>query len=215
MASDQGNQSAWIPAFDNARRKLLDFFQTRGVAAGNIRQLSLKPQFQSQSILPTNSQNFSNSVASLNAQGGNDACLIHMTSHGSRDGFNLGSARLSPSTLGAALDAGCGNRPTVVLVSACYSGLYVLDSSGLKKPNRIILTAARSDRTSFGCSPEHEYTYWDSCLIEHLPKSAKFKDLAANIQSCISAKEAGMTTPSLPQAFIGANVENLPLPGAK
>jgi len=213
MAADQGNQSAWISVFDNARMKLLQFFQAKGIQSSDIRQLSLKPQFQNQSVIAATTESFSNAISSLNATGANDACLVHMTSHGSRDGFNIGNSRLSPGTLGAALDAGCGNRPTVVLVSACYSGLYVMDSSGLKKDNRIILTAARSDRTSFGCSSEYEYTYWDSCLIDSLPRSTKFKDLASNIQACISAKEAGMTTPSLPQAFIGSAVEQLALPG--
>ena len=51
----------------------------------------------------------------------------------------------------------------MVLVSACYSGVFVGPS--MQKKNRIILTAARQDRTSFGCSAENEYTYWDSCLI--------------------------------------------------
>jgi hypothetical protein len=212
MASDQGNQSAWIQVFDNARNWLFRHFEMNGVNSNSIRQLSLRPQFQSPQVKPTTVQNFTDAVASLNATGPNDACLIHMTSHGSRDGFNIGYNRLSPAALGSALDAGCGNKPTVVLVSACYSGLYVLDSSGIKKPNRIILTAARHDRTSFGCSSEFEYTYWDSCLIEHLPKSARFKDLANSIQSCIAAKESGMTTPSLPQIFIGSDVQELLLP---
>lgn len=214
MASDQSNQSAWISAFDNARKRLLGFFQGRGVAPNNIRQLSLKPQQQSASVQAATTQNFTSAVANLNANGPRDACLIFMTSHGSRDGFNIGSSRLRPSALEAALNTGCGNRPTVLLVSACYSGLYTLDSSGLKKPNRIILTASRSDRTSFGCSPENEFTYWDGCLIENLPKSSTFKSLASNIQSCIARKEAGMTMPSLPQAFIGGEVENLKIPGS-
>lgn len=214
MASDQGNQSAWISAFDNARKRLLSILQGRGVAPSNIRQLSLKPQQQSASVQAATTQNFTSAVANLNANGPRDACLIFMTSHGSRDGFNIGSSRLKPSSLEAAMNAGCGNRPTVLLVSACYSGLYTLDSSGLKKPNRIILTAARSDRTSFGCSPENEFTYWDGCLIENLPKSSTFKNLASNIQSCISRKEAGMPTPSLPQTFIGGEVENLKIPGS-
>ena len=213
MASDQGNKSAWIPAFDNARKKFVDYFLARGVAAGNIRQLSLKPQFQSASIQTASTQNFTNAVTSLNATSSNDACMIFMTSHGSRDGFNIGSSRLSPNTLRAALDSGCGSRPTVVLVSACYSGLYTLDSSGLKTPNRVILTAARNDRTSFGCSPENEYTYWDGCLFESLPRSTTFRSLATNLQACIARKEAGMSTPSMPQSFIGADMENLKIPG--
>lgn len=214
MASDQANKGAWIQAFDNARKKFVDYFLARGVAAGNMRQLSLKPQFQSASVQSATTQNFTSTLSTLNATGSDDACMIFMTSHGSRDGFNIGSSRLTPSALRTALNAGCGNRPTVLLVSACYSGLYTLDSSGLKTPNRVILTAARSDRTSFGCSPENEYTYWDGCLLENLPRSTTFRNLATNIQACISRKEAGMSTPSLPQAFIGADVENLKIPGS-
>ena len=212
MASDQGDQSAWISAFDNARNRLVAFFQDRGVQANNIRQLSIKPQWQSQWVQPATTQSFTSTVANLNATGVKDACLIHLTSHGSRDGFNIGNSRLSPSALGAAMDAGCGAKPTVLLVSACYSGLYTLDASNLKKPNRVILTAARSDRTSFGCSAENELTFWDGCLIETLPVSVTFKDLASNIQSCISRKEVGISTPSLPQSFIGSEVESLRIP---
>lgn len=213
MASDQGNKGAWIPAFDNARNTLREFFVSRGISVSNIRQLSLKPQHQNQQVQAASVQSFTTSLSSLNAANGNDACLVFLTSHGSRDGFNIGSSRLSPSAFGSALDKGCGSRPTVVLVSACYSGLYALDSSNLKKPNRVILTAARSDRTSFGCSPENQYTYWDGCLIEHLPKSSTFKDLAGRIQACINRKESGMPTPSMPQTFIGSDVENLKIPG--
>lgn len=212
MASDQGNQGAWINAFDNARKKLKALFTGNGVQSSNLRELSLHPNQQGGGVRPTTLANFSESLKSLNATGPTDACLVHMTSHGSRDGFNFGSNRLSPSQLETALVAGCGNRPTVLLISACYSGLYVLDSSKLKKPNRIILTAARSDVTSFGCSPENEYTYWDGCLISSLPKSKKWKDLAADIQTCIVAKEGGRTA-SFPQAFIGEQVNDLALPG--
>ncbi len=133
-----------------------------------------------------------------------------MTSHGSPDGFNLGSNRLSPSQLDQALSAGCGDRPTVFLVSACFSGLCILDNSNLKKPNRIILTAARSDLTSFGCGTEDEYTYWDTCLIETLPTATKWKELATDVVSCISRKEGGSTA-SFPQTFIGTEVGDLHL----
>src|SRR5262245_47389101 len=88
-----------------------------------------------------------------------------MISHASPQGFYLRNApALTPRTLSAILDAACGYRPTVVLVSACYSGVFV--GNAMLKPNRINRTAAREYRTSFGCSAENEYTYWDGCLIE-------------------------------------------------
>lgn len=211
MASDQGNTGEWINAFDNARKKLKELFTAKGVRAENFRELSLHTNQQSPSVKPTSAANFKESMQSFGNPAANDACIVHMTSHGSPDGFNLGSNRLSPSELDQALNLGCGNRPTVVLVSACYSGLYVLDQSKLKKPNRIILTAARSDLTSFGCSSENEYTYWDSCLIETLPAATKWKDLATDIVSCITRKEGGETA-SFPQTFIGTDVADLSLP---
>jgi hypothetical protein len=211
MASDQGNTGAWISAFDNARKKLKQIFSARGVKNENFRELSLHQDQQSATVKPTSAANFADSLKSFGAPGPNDACLVHMTSHGSRDGFNLGSNRLSPKQLDDALIAGCGDRPTVVLISACYSGLYVLDSSNLKKPNRIIMTAARHDVTSFGCSPENEYTYWDGCLIEALPTGGKWKDVAETVLNCIHRKEGGSTA-SFPQSFIGSSVSDLELP---
>ena len=211
MASDQGNQGAWINAFDNARKKVKQILTGRGISPGDIREMSLHPDQQGNGVQATSAQGLDQAVRSFGAVQPNDACLIHMTSHGSQDGFNLGNNRLSPSDLGAILDAGCGDRPTVVLVSACYSGLYVLDSSGLKKPNRIILTAARSDRTSFGCGTENEYTYWDNCLIDNLQGSSTWKELSGKIEQCIIQKEGGQTS-SFPQTFIGSGVETLPLP---
>lgn len=211
MASDQGNTGAWIDAFDNARTKLKQIFSGKGVPETNFRELSLHQNHQSQTVKPTSAVNFAESIKSFGIPAANDACIVHMTSHGSRDGFNLGSNRLSPQELDQALTAGCGDRPTVVLISACFSGLYVLDSSGVKKPNRIILTAARHDVTSFGCSPENEYTYWDGCLIESLPTASKWQDLATKIVSCITRKEGGSTA-SFPQTFIGDAVKDLAIP---
>ena len=211
MASDQGNSGAWIDVFDNARKKLKQIFTDRGVGVDSFRELSLHPDEQTEKVKPTSVLNFSESLKSFGSPGPNDACLVHMTSHGSRDGFNIGSQRLRPTDLNQALEAGCGSRPTVVLISACFSGLYVLDSSNLKKPNRIILTAARNDVTSFGCSPEFEYTYWDSCLISSMPKAKKWKELASEVVSCIVEKEGGQTA-SFPQTFIGTDVTDLDLP---
>jgi hypothetical protein len=211
MASDQGNQSSWINAFDNARKKLKEIFISKKVNAANFRELSLHPDQQSATIKPTSAANLAEALASFGPPTANDACLLHMTSHGSRDGFNVGFDRLAPAALDRALTQSCGDRPTVVLISACFSGLYVLDSSNLKKPNRIILTAARHDVTSFGCSPENEYTYWDSCLVENLPTATNWRDFATNMSACIERKEGGATQ-SFPQAFIGADVEKLALP---
>ena len=50
----------------------------------------------------------------------------------------------------------------MALISACYSGVFV-DPVGA--PNRIILTAAREDRTSFGCSDDADFTHFGGAFL--------------------------------------------------
>lgn len=50
-----------------------------------------------------------------------------------------------------------GDTPTVVILSACYSGSFV---PALAANNRIVLTAAAADRNSFGCSYRDDNTYF-------------------------------------------------------
>jgi len=200
-----------IDAFDNARKALKSEFVQMGLTPGNIKELSMNPAERTRGSLPSTVRNFAGALRDLSI-GDHDACLIHLTSHGSPQGFYLRNApALSPQTLSTILDASCGDRPTVVLVSACYSGVFV--GNAMLKPNRIILTAARQDRTSFGCSRENEYTYWDGCLIDSLPKADTWKSVSGAIQRCVQTKESkGRFQPSLPQAYFGAEVSDLKIP---
>jgi hypothetical protein len=113
--------------------------------------------------------------------------------------------------LNSVLERSCGDQPTVVLISACYSGVF-LDQVMLK-PNRIILTAAAEDRTSFGCSSENQYTYWDGCLIDSFTQSDNWSVLYTAIKRCVETKEAQQRfTPSLPRAYFGAAIASLRTP---
>jgi hypothetical protein len=200
-----------IDAFDNARKTLKSEFLQLGVLPDNIKELSMNPRERKAGPLASSANNLAGALRDLSV-GNNDACLIHLTSHGSPAGFYLRNAPpLTPKMLDKILDASCGQRPTVVLVSACYSGVFVGPS--MQKSNRIILTAARQDRTSFGCSAENEYTYWDSCLIDSLPKADSWKSLYGTIQQCVQTKEGdGKFKPSLPQAYFGEQVKDLKIP---
>jgi hypothetical protein len=73
----------------------------------------------------------------------------------------------------------CADRMTVVVVSACYSGIFV---PALQTDNRMVLTAARPDRTSFGCGEANVYTFFDQCFLESIPQSRDFPALARNVQ---------------------------------
>lgn len=79
----------------------------------------------------------------------------------------------------------------------------------MKGANRIVLTAARADRPSFGCSADTEYTYWDGCMLQELPNSNTWVDLYKNVNSCITKKEALIgVQPSEPQAYFGENTKD-------
>lgn len=201
-----------IDVFDNARKTLREVFLGDGVASGNIRELSMNRAERVGGVLPSSAAGLTNALRDLSL-GERDACLIHMTSHGTREGFYLRRGEdITPSALNKILDQTCGERPTVLLISACYSGVFLERS--MLKPNRIILTAARKDRTSFGCSAEEQYTYWDKCLIDSLPGADTWQSLYGAINKCVTAKESkGKFVPSLPQAYFGEEVATMRIPG--
>jgi len=118
---------------------------------------------------------------------------------------------LSPGKLDRILDKQCGERPTVVVISACHSGVFIGKAS--KGDNRIWLTAARDDRVSFGCGAEFELTYFDECLLGAWPKSKTWKQLFDRTNTCVRLKESELSeSSSLPQAFFGKSVKGLELP---
>jgi len=48
------------------------------------------------------------------------------------------------------------------VVSACYSGGFI---DALKGPTTMVITAARADRTSFGCGSKSDITYFGRALF--------------------------------------------------
>jgi hypothetical protein len=92
-----------------------------------------------------------------------------------------------------------------VVISACFSGVFVPD---LAAPNRMILTAARPDRSSFGCGESDKYTYFDTCILQVLPIVDDFVALADAAKACVAAKEkaTGASPPSEPQLAVGAGL---------
>ncbi|WP_269516455.1 C13 family peptidase [Brevundimonas subvibrioides] len=123
--------------------------------------------------------------------------------------MNFGpTARLTPTAMASLVNEMCGDRPTVVVISACFSGVFLDSLSG---PNRMVMTAARRDRSSFGCSEDATYPYFDGCVIESLPTATDFIALANATRACVSQREAaeGLTPASEPQVFIGPNMQLL------
>lgn len=185
--------------FDNARRDVVRELQVLGFSRDNIAEFSAKP---GASDAPADAQSIGNALWDLSNRttGG---CLVYFSSHGSPDGLVLGSGLLEPRQLEKMLGNSCADKPTVVVVSACFSGAFV---PALEAPNRMILTAAREDRTSFGCGQTDRYPYFDQCILSVWPYADGFPALGRAAQLCVAAREKKehVGPPSEPQLWIGA-----------
>lgn len=201
------------PAFNNGIETMRDRLHQEGVR--DIHVLAADPSSMAGAELAS-VPNLRRALQTAGGQtGGGGACLAFMTSHGEERGFFLRASRtlLSPSSLEQALEAGCAGLPTVLIVSACHSGAFITEQS--RKPNRIILTAAATERASFGCGAGDEYTHYDRCLLQSLDHAVTWRELAITTRACVEADERrlGVRPASLPQVFVGASVADLRLPG--
>jgi hypothetical protein len=196
------------PAFDNGIDTLRERFAAMGVR--DITSYSSAPVRAGGDRLASSA----NVIDALRTPGG-QACLVYLTSHGDESGFFLRPDRrlLSPAMLDRALSEGCGAVPTVLIVSACHSGTFI--NAQTRRPNRIILAAAATDRTSFGCGANDDYTYYDQCFLQQLDGASTWAGLAQATRACVETLERrlGVRQQSRPQLFVGASVANLRLPG--
>lgn len=94
----------------------------------------------------------------------------------------------------------------VIVVSACYSGSFI---DVLKTENTLIVTAARKDRVSFGCSHENDFTYFGRAYFDQaLRKTYSFIDAFGDARKIVNTWEVDEELkPSLPQIFVGKNIE--------
>ena len=196
------------PAFDNGVDTMRDRLKGQGVT--DISVLAADPQSVAGAQLAS-ARNLDSALATR--RGG--ACFAFLTSHGNEDGFFLRVNRglLGPDALEQALSRGCDGLPTVLIVSACHSGVFI--NGRTRKPNRVILTAAATERASFGCGADDEYTNYDRCLLQQFDSGvATWRQLALGTKACVERAEKRMgVTASLPQLFVGAEVADLRLPG--
>ncbi len=198
------------PVFDNATRTIETRLIAAGVPSSNIHRLSASDAAIGAGAEPATANNLLRRIAELPAQPG-DRCLVYLTSHGERgEGLWLArsDAALRPDQLARALALGCAKAPTVVVVSACYSGGFT--AGAMAKPNRIILTAARRDRPSFGCQAHRNYNFFDECVLGVLPKSQTWRGLFDGATRCVGRMEQALgVRPSEPQAFFGIRAGEL------
>jgi hypothetical protein len=188
--------------FDNARRDVSAELIRKGFSADNLREFSVRPQlYPDTKPGKAELEGIYQTLKDLagRATGG---CLVYFSSHGAPQGVVLNGQILPPQLMDQMISSACGQRPTIVIISACFSGVFV---PALADNNRMILTAARPDRSSFGCSESDKYPYFDACMLKVLPAAHDFVALGPAVQTCVAQKETetGMRPPSEPQFFVG------------
>jgi hypothetical protein len=140
---------------------------------------------------------------SMNKQ--DDILILFVTSHGSENGavMKLGRAlvELSPHVVNDVLNREqIKNR--IVIVSACYSGVYV---APLTNDDTIVMTAADAKNPSFGCGAKRSWTYFgDAFFNRSLKPGVSLNTAFTRARTLIGKWEAaGKLKPSNPQGRFG------------
>jgi hypothetical protein len=139
----------------------------------------------------------------------NDLLFLILTSHGSQAGVAVQAGRreetLSPQALAGMLSR-TGVRHRVVVVSACYSGVFV---GPLANDDTLVITAADFNHSSFGCQDKVRWTYFgDAFFNKALRRTTDLRSAFTTARKLISVRERqeGLV-PSNPQIAGGKNID--------
>jgi hypothetical protein len=202
-----------LPVFDHATAHMADELTAAGVPVNHIHLLSAGRRPAQGAEIATRSAVI-DQVRQIEVPHGG-SCLLYLTSHGAfENGLYLAASNdtLTPEALDQALDAGCGAAPTVLIVSACFAGQFAVPP--MPRANRIILTAASPDRTSFGCGASFRYTYFDECLLGALGEADSWRTVFERTVACVAERERQVDAePSEPIAAFGVGMTSLAPPG--
>jgi len=139
-----------------------------------------------------------------------DILMLYVTSHGDEDHNLLVDMDPLPlDQIGAPDLAGIlAKHPfkwKVLVISACYSGGFV---PPLHNPGTLIITAARTDRSSFGCGSDSDATYFGKAwLVDALNQTPDFIAAFQQASGEISQwEQRDKLTPSEPQINIGSGI---------
>ncbi|MDB5694718.1 MAG: peptidase [Sphingomonas bacterium] len=139
--------------------------------------------------------------------GREDVLVLYTTSHGAPFGIvyndgDQGFGAISPTRLWQTLST-LGIRNRLLLISACYSGIFV---PLLASDTTAILTASSAERTSFGCQADNDWTFFGDAMINQaLRRPTPLGAAGAEAATLIGGWErAAKLEPSQPQISIGA-----------
>ena len=101
-----------------------------------------------------------------------------------------------------------GVRHKVVVISACYSGVFI---PRLANPNVLVITAADADHPSFGCRDKAKWTFFGDAFFNVALRQAKtLKDAFVVARALVQKHELREHfEPSNPLMAGGANVQPL------
>jgi hypothetical protein len=139
----------------------------------------------------------------------NDLLFLILTSHGSQAGVAVQAGRreetLTPAVLAGMLGR-TGVEHRIVVISACYSGVFV---GPLANDDTLVITAADFNHSSFGCQDKVRWTYFgDAFFNKALRHTADLRSAFATARKLISVRERqeGLV-PSNPQIAGGKNID--------
>jgi hypothetical protein len=144
----------------------------------------------------------------------NDVLFLILTTHGAPAGLAVKAGRLTqmltPPKLAEML-ARTGVRHKAVVISACYSGVFI---PHLASPDALVITAADAEHPSFGCQDKAKWTYFGDAFFNVALRNAKSVTEAFTVARALVLKRElrERFAPSNPQMAGGANVEPLLVP---
>ena len=137
-----------------------------------------------------------------------DVVVLVLTSHGTPEGIGLVAGReerlVSPDDVRRLL-AEVGARYRVLIVSACYSGIF---AQALADERTLVITAAAPDKPSFGCQDGATWTYFGDAFFNRALRQEKALDRAfVEAKEFVTAREKREGfDPSNPQIAGGSEV---------
>jgi hypothetical protein len=145
-----------------------------------------------------------------------DALVLVLTSHGNdEDGIAITNGKmpedaLSPQDVRKILNES-HIRWRVIIVSACYSGIFI---PVLQNDATLIMTAADSRHSSFGCDDTRDLTYFGEALLrDALPRACSLNEAYTDMARIIRQRETEEgEIHSNPRLFVGPRMQaRLPL----
>lgn len=137
-----------------------------------------------------------------------DKVMMLLATHGNANELAINFSNQNYPSLNAVFlnraMADLRGKPLMIVMSACHSGSFLAPLAG---PSRIVIAAAASDRSSFGCNFESSNTYFiDALFNQSVPRDQSILQMMdkAKIDVDQREKKQKLSPPSLPDLLVGA-----------